>query len=42
MSTTIIPSSTKVIREARPLEQVKEAIADVEAGRVVARIVLEP
>jgi propanol-preferring alcohol dehydrogenase len=33
---------TKVIREVRPLEQVNEAIADVEAGRVVARIVLEP
>jgi alcohol dehydrogenase, propanol-preferring len=33
---------TKVIREVRPLAQVNEAIADVEAGRVVARIVLEP
>jgi alcohol dehydrogenase, propanol-preferring len=33
---------TKVIREVRPLDQVNDAIADVEAGRVVARIVLEP
>jgi propanol-preferring alcohol dehydrogenase len=33
---------TKVIREVRPLEQVNEAIADVEAGRVAARIVLVP
>jgi propanol-preferring alcohol dehydrogenase len=33
---------TKVIRETRPLQEVNEAIADVEAGRVVARIVLEP
>jgi alcohol dehydrogenase, propanol-preferring len=33
---------TRVIRETRPLEQVNEAIADVEAGRVAARIVLEP
>jgi propanol-preferring alcohol dehydrogenase len=33
---------TKVISETRPLEQVNEAIADVEAGRVAARIVLEP
>jgi len=33
---------TKVIREVRPLEQVNEAIADLEAGRVRARIVLEP
>ena len=33
---------TTVIREVRPLEQVNEAIADVEAGRVAARIVLEP
>jgi len=33
---------TKVIRETRPLEQVNESIADVEAGRVAARIVLEP
>jgi alcohol dehydrogenase, propanol-preferring len=33
---------TRVIRETRPLEQVNEAITDVEAGRVAARIVLEP
>lgn len=33
---------TRVIREVRPLDQVNEAIADVEAGRVAARIVLEP
>ncbi len=33
---------THVIRETRPLAQVNEAIADVEAGRVAARIVLEP
>ncbi|MDQ6811227.1 MAG: alcohol dehydrogenase AdhP [Actinomycetota bacterium] len=33
---------TKVIRETRPLDQVNEAIADVEAGRVAARIVFEP
>jgi alcohol dehydrogenase, propanol-preferring len=33
---------TRVIRETRPLESVNEAIADVEAGRVAARIVLEP
>jgi propanol-preferring alcohol dehydrogenase len=33
---------TKVISETRPLEEVNEAIADVEAGRVAARIVLEP
>jgi alcohol dehydrogenase, propanol-preferring len=33
---------TTVIRETRPLDQVNEAIADVEAGRVAARIVLEP
>jgi propanol-preferring alcohol dehydrogenase len=33
---------TRVIRETRPLDQVNEAIADVEAGRVAARIVLEP
>jgi alcohol dehydrogenase, propanol-preferring len=30
---------TSVIREVRPLEQVNEAIADVEAGRVAARVV---
>ena len=33
---------TTVIREVRPLEQVNQAIADLEAGRVAARIVLEP
>ena len=33
---------TKVIRETRSLDTVNESIADVEAGRVVARIVLEP
>ena len=30
---------TRVIREIRPLEEINEAIADVEAGRVPARIV---
>ena len=33
---------TKVITEVRPLEAVNEAIADVEAGRVPARIVFRP
>lgn len=33
---------TQVIREVRRLDQVNEAIADVEAGRVAARIVFEP
>jgi alcohol dehydrogenase, propanol-preferring len=33
---------TTVISETRPLEDVNEAIADVEAGRVAARIVLQP
>ena len=33
---------TKVIRELRPLCRVNESIADVEAGRVAARIVLVP
>src|ERR1700735_1669784 len=33
---------TRVIRETRPLDQVNEPIADVEAGRVAARVVLEP
>ena len=33
---------THVIRETRALEDVNEAIADVEAGRVAARIVLQP
>ena len=32
---------THVTRETRPLEQVNESIADVEAGRVTARIVFE-
>jgi propanol-preferring alcohol dehydrogenase len=33
---------TSVIRETRPLDQVNQAIADVEAGRVPARIALQP
>jgi propanol-preferring alcohol dehydrogenase len=33
---------TEVMREVRRLDEVNEAIADVEAGRVVARIVLQP
>lgn len=33
---------TVVMREVRPLEEVNEAIADVEAGRVPARIVFRP
>jgi propanol-preferring alcohol dehydrogenase len=33
---------THVTREVRPLADVNEAIADVEAGRVTARIVFEP
>jgi propanol-preferring alcohol dehydrogenase len=33
---------TRVIRETRPLADVNEAIADVEAGRVAARIVFTP
>ena len=33
---------TRVIHEMRPLVRVNEAIADVEAGRVAARIVLVP
>ena len=33
---------TRVIREVRPLAEVNEAIADVEAGRVAARVVLVP
>jgi alcohol dehydrogenase, propanol-preferring len=37
-----VAGRTRVIRETRPLDQVNEAIADVEAGRVAARIVLEP
>jgi propanol-preferring alcohol dehydrogenase len=34
--------ATRVIREVRPLAEVNEAIADVEAGRVPARVVLVP
>ena len=33
---------TRVIRETRTLDQVNDAIADVEAGKVAARIVFEP
>jgi alcohol dehydrogenase, propanol-preferring len=33
---------TTVIREIRPLDEVNEAIYDVETGRIPARIVLEP
>jgi alcohol dehydrogenase, propanol-preferring len=33
---------THVTRETRPLDTVNESIADVEAGRVTARIVFEP
>jgi propanol-preferring alcohol dehydrogenase len=33
---------TRVIRETRPLSAVNQAIADVEAGRVAARIVFQP
>jgi propanol-preferring alcohol dehydrogenase len=33
---------TRVSREIRPLADVNEAIADVEAGRVTARVVFEP
>jgi alcohol dehydrogenase, propanol-preferring len=33
---------THVTREIRPLAEVNEAIADVEAGRVTARVVFEP
>ena len=33
---------THVIRETRSLDDVNEAMADVEAGRVAARVVLEP
>jgi alcohol dehydrogenase, propanol-preferring len=33
---------TRVIREERPLDDVNQAIADVESGRVPARIVLTP
>jgi propanol-preferring alcohol dehydrogenase len=37
-----VAGKTRVIRETRPLDQVNEAIADLEAGRVAARIVLQP
>jgi propanol-preferring alcohol dehydrogenase len=33
---------TRVIYEERPLDEVNEAIADVDAGRIPARIVLRP
>ena len=33
---------TRLIREVRPLNAVNEAMADVEAGRVAARVVFEP
>jgi propanol-preferring alcohol dehydrogenase len=33
---------TRVIRETRPLGEVNKAIADLDAGRVAARIVLQP
>jgi alcohol dehydrogenase, propanol-preferring len=33
---------TRVIRETRPLHEINEAIRDVEAGRVAARVVFEP
>jgi alcohol dehydrogenase, propanol-preferring len=33
---------TVVTRETRPLDEVNEAIADVEAGRVAARVVFQP
>lgn len=33
---------TRVTSETRPLDEVNAAIADVEAGRVAARVVLEP
>ena len=33
---------TRVIREVRPLARINESIADVEAGRVAARIVFAP
>src|SRR5215218_2443344 len=36
-----VAGRTHVIRETRPLDQVNESIADVEAGRVAARIVFE-
>jgi alcohol dehydrogenase, propanol-preferring len=33
---------TRVIREVRPLDTINESMADVEAGRIAARIVFEP
>jgi propanol-preferring alcohol dehydrogenase len=33
---------TRVIREVRPLDTVNESMAEVEAGRVAARVVFEP
>ena len=33
---------TRVIREVRPLDTVNESMADVEAGRVAARVVFQP
>jgi D-arabinose 1-dehydrogenase-like Zn-dependent alcohol dehydrogenase len=33
---------TTVTREVRPLSEVNEAIADVEAGQVAARVVFRP
>jgi propanol-preferring alcohol dehydrogenase len=33
---------TRLIREVRPLDTVNESMADVEAGRVAARVVFEP
>jgi alcohol dehydrogenase, propanol-preferring len=33
---------TRVTREVRPIDTVNESIADVEAGRVAARIVFQP
>jgi propanol-preferring alcohol dehydrogenase len=33
---------TRVIREVRPLDTVNESMADVEAGRIAARVVFEP
>jgi propanol-preferring alcohol dehydrogenase len=33
---------TRLIREVRPLDTVNEAMADVEAGRVAARVVFQP
>jgi hypothetical protein len=41
-SLTTARRQTRVIRKTRPLPQVNEAIADVEASHVAALIVLEP